>query len=404
VTGDYNKSVTPQPVMELDAVLAIMDTASANVERLQAVWNRAWPMLPSGPQRGSTSEYDDLTRTWNDLLKGLPPIEGWTITDPIPDMDGIGMMYVDYMELGEPTFSVNEAKEQPDRDLAEYRYRLNRARRRVIRDRLQELTARVDNLLPQMLIDVAQDDQMRLEDYRVAEIGDAISEIERLMGNTASRKGRWSDLYRHIRFGEGHDWHDLQEMDWPSVKEDIDAAGFSETDPLPIPEGIDLGQLAASQPPGRASTDLNWASLDSKRFEDLIYNLVRALPGYQHVQLLIKTNAADRGRDVSAERVFSDSAGSTRTERVIIQAKHWLSKSVPPEEINNALTRIVLWEPPVILGFVVATSGHFTQDAVAWAEKHNNEGRRPHIDLWSEARLNSLLSERPYLVAEFGLR
>ena len=46
----------------------------------------------------------------------------------------------------------------------------------------------------------------------------------------------------------------------------------------------------------------------------------------------------------------------------------------------------------------------YTQDAVAWVDKHNYEGKRPLIDLWSEARLKSLLSERPYLAAEFGLR
>ena len=92
-------------------------------------------------------------------------------------------------------------------------------------------------------------------------------------------------------------------MDWPSVKEDIQAAGFSEADPLPIPDGIDLGQLAASQPQGRASTTLNWEILDSKRFEELIYDLTRALPGYQNVQLLMKTSATDRGLDISAERI-----------------------------------------------------------------------------------------------------
>jgi hypothetical protein len=239
-------------------------------------------MLPSGPQGGSTNEYDDLVRTWNDLLKGLPPIDGWTITDPIPGMDDIGMMYVGYLEIGEPPVGVFDAKERPEKDLAEYHYRLNRARRRVIRNRLQELTAKVDNLLPQILVDVARDDVARLEDFRAAEIADSIIEIERLMGDTATRQARWSDLHRHLHFGQGHDWHDIYEMDWPSVKQDIEAAGFSEADPLPVPKGIDLGRLAASEPEGGASTALNWALLDPKRFEDLMYDLIRALPGYQN--------------------------------------------------------------------------------------------------------------------------
>jgi hypothetical protein len=349
-------------------------------------------MGPSAPRAASsTYEYDDLVRAWNDLLKGLPPIDGWTITEPIPSMDG------------HPTL-LFDAKQRPEKDLAEYRYRLSRARRRVIRDRLQELTATVENLLPQMLVDVARDDQELLDDPRRAEVVDAINEIERLMGDTATRQGRWSDLHRHIRFGEGHDWHDIQEFDWPSVKEDIEAAGLAESDPLPVPQGVDLGQLAASKPEGRASTVIDWAQLTPDQFEHLLYDLIRILPGYQNVQLLMKTNAADRSRDISAERVIEDGAGLVRTERVIIQAKHWLAQSVPPLEIERAVNHMALWGTPVVRGLIVATSGSFTTDAVAWHETHNDQGKQPYIDLWSEARLNTLLSERPWLVAKYGLR
>jgi hypothetical protein len=144
--------------------------------------------------------------------------------------------------------------------------------------------------------------------------------------------------------------------------------------------------------------------LDPDGFERLLHDLLRTLPGYQNVQLLMKANAADRGRDISAERVLHDGAGGVRTERVIVQAKHWLSKSVPPEEITSALTRITLWEPPVVRGFIVATSGHFTPDAVAWVERHNEAGKMPFVDLWPEPRLTTMLSELPWLVAEYGLR
>jgi hypothetical protein len=64
----------------------------------------------------------------------------------------------------------------------------------------------------------------------------------------------------------------------------------------------------------------------------------------------------------------------------------------------------VLWGTPVVRGLIVATSGSFTTDAVAWHETHNDQGKQPYIDLWSEARLNTLLSERPWLVAKYGLR
>ncbi|MGC4815617.1 restriction endonuclease [Micromonospora sp. DT228] len=144
--------------------------------------------------------------------------------------------------------------------------------------------------------------------------------------------------------------------------------------------------------------------MKSGDFERLLHDLLRLLPGYQNVQLLMKENAADRGRDISTERVITDGSGSVRTERVMVQAKHWLSKSVPPEEISSTVTRIALWAPPVVRGLIVATTGHFTPDAVAWTEKHNDAGKLPFIDLWAESKLATLLSERPALAAQYGLR
>ncbi|MFE0527144.1 restriction endonuclease [Micromonospora parva] len=400
--------MTTQPIgrkaLSLDELLGAMDRVSANLERLQAIWDRASPMLPTGPSAGSTNEYDDLVRAWNDLLPGLPQIDGWTITEPLPDMDGIGRAYIDCFEIGEPPLAVHEAKEQPDKDLAEYQHRLNRARRRAVRERMQDLTTKVDTFLPQIMADANdRPGDERLDDPRVVEVEAAISEIERLMGDTAVRTGRWGDLHRHLHFGQPHDWRDICELDWPSVKPDIEAASFSEADPLPVPN-VDLGLAAAQQPAGAASTALGWERLTPDNFEHLLHDLLRHLPGYQNAQLLMKANAADRGRDISVERVIHDGAGTVRTERVIVQAKHWLSRSVPPEDISSALTRISLWEPPVIRGLVVATSGHFTPDAVAWVEKHNEAGKVPLIDLWAESRLETLLSERPWLVAKYGLR
>ena len=43
--------------------------------------------LPSVRPRGSDPEYDDLRRTWEDLLAGLPKIDGWTITEGLPEIE-----------------------------------------------------------------------------------------------------------------------------------------------------------------------------------------------------------------------------------------------------------------------------------------------------------------------------
>ena len=125
---------------------------------------------------------------------------------------------------------------------------------------------------------------------------------------------------------------------------------------------------------------------------------------FANPQWLMHTNASDRGRDLSVDRIITDALSGTQRQRVIIQAKHWTKKSVRPIDATETLTEISLWEPPVIQSLIIATSGRFTADAVALIEKHNNEGKRPYIEMWPESHLELLLARRPHLVSEFNLR
>ena len=271
--------------------------------------------------------------------------------------------------------------QRPGKDLAEYRYRLNRAHRRATRERFQQVTAAIDAGLSRLLRGVPRDSLERLEGPDVDQLTAAVGEIERLLGDTAQRRGRWGDLHRHIHFGQGHDWHDIHELDWPSVRSDIEAAAFSDPDPLPVPD-MDLGQAAAGHLTGTATIALPWDRLDDDGFERLLYDLLRDFPEHHNVQWLMQTRAPDRGRDLSLDRVLRDSTGSVRSERVIVQAKHWLKRSVGPAEVANTVAVIKLWPPPVVRGLIIATSGRFSADAVAWTDRHNNDGAVPLIDLW----------------------
>lgn len=231
----------------------------------------------------------------------------------------------------------------------------------------------------------------------------AIREIDKLLGDSVERSSAWSDLYRHIRFSEGHDWADISKTDWPAVQRDIEAAAVGEADPIPPPD-FDLGAAADTHPAGGVTTGLNWQGLTSEQFERLLFDLLRGLDGYQNVSWAMHTNAADRGRDLSLERVFHDAGGSTRTERVIVQAKHWLSKSVGPSDVYGTLAPLSTWEPPPIRALIIATSGKFSPDAVAVMEKHNNEGKSPLIEWWPENHMEVLLNQRPDLLLQYKLR
>jgi Restriction endonuclease len=391
------------PVMEIEELLNAMDRAAANLAKLESVWQRAHRFIPTGPARGSNPEYDDLRRAWMDLLPGLPPIEGWTITDPLPNIDELGQAFIDYADIMQHPWSVYEAGEKPGEDLAEYGYRLNRARRRAARERLGQLTATIDSTLPRLLVGVPRDSLDRLEGPEVDMITAAVNELERLIGNTIVRRGRWGDLHRHLYFGQGHDWHDIYEMDWLSVRADLEGAMLSDIDPVPVPN-IDLGTAAAGDLTGTATIGLPWDRLNDDGFERLLYDLLRDFPDHQNVQWLMHTRAPDRGRDLSLDRVLRDSTGGVRTERVIVQAKHWLKKSVGPSDVMTTLAGVPLWQPPVVRGLIIATSGRFSADAVAYAEQHNEKGEVPLMELWAESKLETLLAQKPHLAAAHGLR
>jgi hypothetical protein len=228
-------------------------------------------------------------------------------------------------------------------------------------------------------------------------------QVERLTGGMVPRTARWRDMRRHLGIGQGVDLHDIARVDWPSVRSELQANLYSELEPLPV-EVDNLVTLVRAKPSGPVTTKLNWSAITAEEFEQLLFNIVVDASGYTNAQLLMHTNAPDRGRDVSVERVNSDSLSGTRSQRVIIQAKHWQSKSVAVADISEAASQMALWEPPRVHVLVVATSGRFTADAVAWVEKHNEAGQLPAIEMWPDSHLELLLAQRPHLVAGFKLR
>jgi hypothetical protein len=267
--------------------------------------------------------------------------------------------------------------------------------------RVEDLVTDVDSALAVMTAEVESDGvpvSHPLWEPMVA----AIDELDRLIADSVSRTGRWSDLRRHIRFGQGNDLHDIATLDWHTVKPDIEAAVSSDLEPLPVAVA-DLGELANSGVTGAVSTSLAWDKLNPEEFERLLYEILRTAPGYDNVRWLMRPNAPDRGRDLSADKTVRDSLGLALTQRVIVQAKHWLSRSVRHTDIADLLSDIALWEPPPIHYLIVATTGRFTADAVQAVETHNAGGRRPIIDVWPDSKLEALLAERPHLVG-FGLR
>jgi hypothetical protein len=132
--------------------------------------------------------------------------------------------------------------------------------------------------------------------------------------------------------------------------------------------------------------------------------LISDAAGYENPEWLMQTRAPDRGRDLSVTRVSTDELAGTSRQRVIIQCKHWLSRSVNLQDITAAKDQMALWNDPRVDVLVLATSGRFTADAVTWVERHNANGGSPRVEMWPESHLERLVAARPALIAEFKLR
>jgi hypothetical protein len=230
-----------------------------------------------------------------------------------------------------------------------------------------------------------------------------IDELAMTLGKDLPGKSRWADMNRHLHLGQGNDLRDIIETDWPDVKSVLSNMMFGEDDPLPMAV-MDLGDLIRAKPSGPIATQLAWHKLSAEAFERLIFSLVSGQSGYENPEWLMHTNAPDRGRDISVWRVFVDALGGTIRHRVIIQCKHWQSKSVALSDISALRDQMKLWEPPRVDVHVIATSGRFTSDAVSWVEKHNQSDSALRIEMWPESHLERLLAARPAIIATFGLR
>ncbi|WP_311524545.1 restriction endonuclease [uncultured Corynebacterium sp.] len=389
--------------MDLEDLLGIIDRTAANVQKLEQILEQAIEYWPDGPSLGTSPEYEDLRRAWADCIKGLPEIEGWTITEELPDINDMGQAFIDYADIGELPYSVWAMQSKPSEDLAEYRYKLGRARRSAVRNRITEVVKLIDLELPRLLQNIARDSSDVLECESERRLRRLFSEVEVLVGDSPRKAKRWGDLGRHLAFGQGQDWHDIWELDWPEVKDDVIAAGESPFDPLPVPK-VDIGLLSQQDLPGEASSDLPWEKLSAADLERVLFDILRSLEHHQNVEWLQKTNAADKGRDLSCERVLDLGVGSKRTERVVVQAKHWTQKSIGVREIADTVNLMRIQPPPVVKTLIFATSGTFTQTAVEWTETWNNKGDAPNVELWPHSRLEALLAKMPGLAAAHGLR
>lgn len=401
--------VEQQYTASLHHALRQFELAEANLVRLEALWHKIEGELPTGPAFGAPPEFEEWCIAFKRLLSELPAVDGFRVEDRLHDYDEVGQMWLDALELGEPEVQVGVSQElaEQGRQLREYRHHFQAKRRELVRDRLVMRMRDLDQLFAGF-DPGAVSGSGGLRDSIAAwrQLREVVDEIEALLGGS-SRPEQWEMLQRSQRDANAsHIAYELMESAlyvWPSIRASLTDGLYGEFDPVPVASS-DLGEIVNEGPTGPVSMRLNWSMLGDEDFERLVYQLISGAKGYENVQWLQKTHAPDRGRDLSADRIYADSLGSVRRFRTIIQCKHWLSRSVGRSDVGEARDAMELWWPPRVDILVIATSGRFSVDAVTMIEKHNQSDTALSIEMWPESRLETLLAARPHLIGQFGLR
>jgi hypothetical protein len=397
----------PQEDSPINSALRHFEATEANVAKLEHLWAEISKLTPGGLQFGNDPAYEESVRAFKDVLAALPSIDGWKPESVPMELNSIAQNRLDAKDIGEISaeVAVEEEIEAPGREIAEYRYRLNRKRRQLTRSVMSDLIAGVDETLRSLgkAIPKKPNPARKVKSPAWDKFKDQIQEIETLLGSGSPRPARWTDIRRHLHFGAMQDLMDIGRLDWPAVKAGLTKGLYGHNEPIPV--GIsDLGTLAATQPKGKVVTKLKWQSLSDEDFERLVFSLISDAPGYENPEWLTHTNAPDRGRDLSVTRITIDPLSGATRRRILIQCRNWLTRSVGPGDVGTLKEQIATWEPPKVDVLIIATTGRFTSDAVATIEKNNEGDRALKIEMWPETHLERLLAERPALIAEFGLR
>jgi len=391
----------------MSSALRAFEATEANLAKLERIWAALRGMIPEGIAFGSDPKYEERSAEFNHVLSALPAIDGFRPGASPPTLDEIAQGRFDAMEVGEldATVGVERWIEEPGRELRQYRFALDRKRRELIRTATREISADIELLLAGMkgLLDRAKGLGVKIESPQWGELSAKFNELDLLLGSSVERPKMWVDMTRHLKFGEAVDLRDIIETDWPSIKDTLDRSLYGEADPIEV--GVeDLGSLVKARPRGKIASALDWERLDDESFERLIFNLLTTTTGYEDCKWLTKTRAPDRGRDLSVTRILKDALGGTIRHRVIVQCKHWNVKSISTGDVANLKEQMKLWGTPRVDILIIATSGRFSTDAIDLIERNNCSDTALVIEMWPDSHLESVLAQRPDLIAEFNLR
>ena len=381
--------------MDLSEALDQFDRTMANIEILQDLWQRYARHLPTSVAFGlDTPETDQIRWEFNDIVESLPVIHGERLEADLLRLDDVSQSMFEYREILDSELdilrAIDDVQYLPKRQLDQYQFKVVKMRRILVRNRIEEAITSVDQLL-QSTIETHEGREFPSDCDGWLLLREAMAGLDRLRGEETLSGTRLSDLNRHMYFAEPCDLRDIVEIDWPNVRAALVELVFR-GEPVKV-SSKDLGDLVSSEPTGSVTSRLPWEQVDQETFERMVFDLLRSAGSYENVEWLMKTNAPDRGRDISAVRVIVDELGGTKRSDVVIQCRRWITRSIGIQEIVVLLEKVGLWSRKFST-IIIVTSGMFTQDAVEWREKRELNGESPSVEFWPRSHLEHLLASR----------
>jgi HEAT repeat protein len=147
-----------------------------------------------------------------------------------------------------------------------------------------------------------------------------------------------------------------------------------------------------TSPGGLTPEDFKRLPRDGERFETLVSQLLKAM-GCRIIEK--PAIGTEGGRDVLVDRILSDPIIGERSERVVVQCKHYAHSGRPVRDSNvgvwqNAMTR------HKAQGYLLVTSTRVTEN-LSWSFREFTEENRPHkwAMFWDIDELIQHLNQHP---------
>jgi len=207
-------------VTSLAKALQQFEAAESNLDKLEKLWKDIRALLPEGPAFGAPEGYDTLCRAFRGILPSLPAIDGFRVEDRLLDYDEVGQMRLDALDLDELSakLAVDRAVEEQGEQLSDYRYRLDRKRSEMIRQRVLDLVDEIDDALVTLVpLYETRPANTKVENPYWDRMKEAVSEIDALFGSM-KRPINWGVLIVTLVSIWVVDLLDIKNHDWPAAK------------------------------------------------------------------------------------------------------------------------------------------------------------------------------------------